>query len=272
MYEQANTNRFTGWRSACVAAILLGPWADAYAVSFSADVIQIRGDEISQGRVFWSDDRVRFEYFDQGVQMARIFDAPHNRVIWLDTEKKIYLQREFANRADVHSTGKTANAKAGPCDVFVKAECVKLKSVKINDRKTDKWLITFNVNGRDEHMFQWVDKALHIPVRQENPDGSIVDVQIIDGLELEGRKVYKVDSTTFTPDGKRNRGIQWYDKELQVVVRQQDDDGTVEELRNIRLQPVADEQFTIPEGYEALDTRLSAPDGGSSIIFKTAQN
>lgn len=255
-----------------MAALLAVCFNAARAVSFSADAVQIRHDDLSHGRVYWSDNRVRFEYLDQGVQMVHIYDSPNNRKIWLDTENKVFIERNISDTRPEKLDSTTASELHNPCQSYRDAECVKLKSAEINRRETDKWLITFDVNGRDEHMFQWIDKQFRIPVRQENPDGSIVDVRIIDDLELYGRKVHKFDMLVIAADGNRGHSIEWYDAELGVVVRQQDEDGTVEELRNIRLEPVAEEKFAIPEGYEALDTRLSGPDGGSSIIFKTAQN
>jgi hypothetical protein len=244
--------------------------ATTQALSFTADVVQIKGDDLTHARVFWLDGRVRFEYLEQGVQMAQIFDAKNNRAIWLDTEKKVYIQRESTKTGQEQQkqAGKPAVKQSyNPCDSYKLAECVKLKSAEINHRKTDKWLITFNVDGRDEHMFQWIDKKHLIPVRQENPDGSILDASIVDDVEVDGRKAYKVEMLSIAPDGNRTSRIQWYDSELNVIVRQQDDDGTVEELRNIKLEAVSEDKFAIPEGYEALSTRLSASENGSSIIF-----
>ena len=240
------------------------------AVSFTADVVQIKGDDLVNARIFWLDGRVRFEYLDQGVQMAQIFDSKENRVIWLDTEKKVYIQRtttetpaEQRQQVSRPVDGESYN----PCESYKKAECVRLKTAEINHRGTDKWLITFNVNGRDEHMFQWIDKQYRMPLRQENPDGSILDVSIVDDIEVDGRKAYKLEMLSIAPDGSRTSQIQWYDSALNVIVRQQDDNGTVRELRNIKLEPVSEDKFAIPEGYEAFDTRLSASENGSSITF-----
>ena len=258
-----------------VTALLALYSAAIQAVSFTAEMVQVQGGEPVIARVFWSDDRVRFEYQDQGVPMAKIFDSKQNRVVWLDTENKVYIQREAAQtqRQQRQRASRAADDKPyNPCEVFQQAQCIRLKSAIINDRNTDKWLITFDVDGRDEHMFQWIDKQYRIPIRQENPDGSILDVRIVDGVEMNGRKVYKVEMLSIAPDGKRSNAIQWYDSELNVVVRQQDDNGTVEELRNIRLEPVSEDKFTIPEGYEAFSTRLSGPENVSSIIFDTAEN
>lgn len=245
--------------------------AAAQAVSFTADMVQIKGNDLINARVFWSDGRVRYEYLDQGVQMAKIFDSKNSRMIWLDTENKVYVQRE-TSQARPEQQQQQAVPVAGekrynPCTSFKQAQCVWLKSAEINHRNTDKWLITFTVDGRDEHMFQWIDKQYRIQVRQENPDGSILDASIVDDVEVDGRKAYKVEILSIAPDGGRSSSIQWYDSELNVVVRKQDDNGTVEELRNIRLEPVSEDKFSVPDGYEALSTRLSASDNGSSIIF-----
>jgi hypothetical protein len=244
--------------------------AGAPAVSFTADVVQVKGGDLVNARLFWLDGRARFEYLDQGVQMAQIFDSKKNRVIWLDTEKKVYIQRDTAETPPMQRqlTVKSAGQKPlNPCDAFKQAQCVRLKNAMINHRDTDKWLITFEVDGRDEHLFQWIDKQYRIPLREENPDGSILDVSVIDDIEVEGRKAYKLEMLSIAPDGNRTTRIQWYDSELNVVIRQQDDDGTVKELRNIKLEAVNEDKFAIPEGYEALDSRLSASDNGSSLIF-----
>ncbi len=240
------------------------------AVSFTADVVQIKGSDLVNARIFWLDGRVRFEYLDQGVQMAQIFDSKQNRVIWLDTEKKVYILRTTTETPSEQrqQLAKPVDAQSfNPCVSNEKAECIRLKTAEINHRDTDKWLITFDVDGRDKHMFQWIDKQYQIPLRQENPDGSILDVSIVDDIEVDGRKAYKLEMLSIAPDDTRTSRIQWYDSELNVVVRQQDDNGTVKELRNIRLEPVSDDKFAIPEGYEAFDTRLSASENGSSITF-----
>lgn len=266
-------------RELLVSLVLMIPLAlfagATRAESFTADVVQISGDDITHARIYWSGGRVRFDYLDQGVQMAQIFDQKNNRMVWLDIENKVYIERQVAGTKQKQNGKRTqsaGNQPYDPCTIFQQARCIRLKSAEINHRDTDKWLITFDIDGRDEHMFQWIDKQYRIPVRQENPDGSIFDVSIVDDIELDGRKVHKVEMLTISPTGQRSSGIQWYDSELNVVVRQQDDNGTVEELRNIKLEPVSEDKFVIPGDYEAFNTRLSDPENGSSIIFNTAQN
>ena len=74
------------------------------AVSFTADAVQIRGAEVSHAKMFWHDGSVRFEYLDQGVAMVQIFDNANNKVLWLDAEKKVYIERELSERQAVSYT------------------------------------------------------------------------------------------------------------------------------------------------------------------------
>ena len=229
---------------------------DLHAVSFTADAIQLRGSEIGHARMFWNDGSVRFEYLDQGVPMVQIFDNKNRKVIWLDTEKKVYMQRELTEQQTIPAKTEIAD-KLNPCDSFRDAECNHLKSAELNGRQTDKWLITFNVEGKDKHVFQWIDKKHQILVRQENPDGSILDVKILDKQEVNGRQARKVDMMAISPDGSSVHGIQWLDAELDVVVRQQADDGSIDELRNIKVENIDPELFAIPEGYKSVESQLT---------------
>ena len=242
---------------------------NAHSVSFTADAVQIRGTEVSHARMFWNDGSVRFEYMDLGVPMVQIFDSKNNKVVWLDSAKKVYLERELTDQQAAPVTAGTEK-KHNPCDDFPDAECIRLKSAELNDRQTDKWLITLEVNGRDQHIFQWIDKKHQILVRQENPDGSVLDVKILDNQEVNGRQVRRVDMNAIDPDGNSVHAIQWYDPMLDIVVRQQADDGAVDELRNIKIETINAEMFAIPEGYKTVDSQLTDLNTDTSITFGTA--
>jgi hypothetical protein len=241
---------------------------NTHAVSFTADAVQHRGTEVSRAKMFWNDGSVRFEYMDQGTPMVQIFDNKNSKVIWLDSAKKVYIERELTDQQAVPVMAGTEK-KYNPCDDFPDAECTRLKSDEINDRQTEKWLITFKVNGRDQHVFQWIDKKHQILVRQENPDGSVLDVKILDDQEINGRQVCRVDMNATGPDGSSVRATQWYDPVLEIVVRQQTDDGAMDELRNIRVETIKAEMFAVPEGYRTVDSQLSDVNTETDITFGT---
>ena len=49
------------------------------------------------------------------------------------------------------------------------------------------------------------------------------------------------------------QSIQWYDKQLKMVIREELPGGYVRELRNIKLAKQPKELFSIPAGYQRRD-------------------
>lgn len=234
-------------------AVTLMLSSSVYAISFSADAVQIREGQFSHARMFWSDGRVRFEYLDNGVPMAQIYDTKNNKVIWLDTENKLYVKKDLPPGQAIDPMVKESRTSSNPCDLIEDAECTRLKETVLNGRNTVKWLVTMQYQGMDRHMFQWIDKQYEVVVRQENPDSSVMEVSIDDGQEMNGRKVRKLDILFQSEEELKHYGTQWYDSELNIVVRQQYENGIMDELRNIKVESVGNNMFTVPNGYKAFD-------------------
>ncbi len=228
-----------------------------YAASFSADAIQVRGENISHAKMFWLDGNVRFEYIEDGVAMAQIFDNKNKKIIWLDNENKYYIEKDMPE-AERHVSDNKLNITTDPCRQFIGAECILLKKTKMNGRDAEKWLITIAENGHDFHIFQWIDDQHKNILRQENPDGTGLSVHIKDNQEMNGRSVRKLTMTAFSSTGKQEQGTQWYDNELDIVVKQEYQSDIVDELQNIEIDKVSKDLFVIPEGYALYDVTLMA--------------
>jgi hypothetical protein len=223
------------------------------AASFTADAVQIRGENISNAKMFWLDGNVRFEYTEDGVLMVQIFDNKNNKIIWLDTENKYFLEREMPENEKVIASRKSKK-NTDPCKQFAGAECVFLKKAKIKGRAAEKWLITVENNGHDFHIFQWIDAKYKNILRQENSDGTGLSVDIKDNQEMNDRKVRKLTMVAFSASGEQQQGVQWYDNELDIVVKQQYEDNVVDELRNISVGKVSKKLFVIPKDYTKFDS------------------
>jgi hypothetical protein len=235
-----------------ICLLITSGLTELHAASFSADAVQIRGENVSKARMYWLDGNVRFEYVEDGVPMAQIFDNSNNKIIWLDNKNKYFLKKEMPE-SEKMVVGSRENQTNDPCKQFVDAECVFLKKTKMNGRDADKWLITLDNNGSDFHVFQWIDSRYKNILRQENSDGSGLIVYIEDDQEMNGRKVRKLTMTAFTASGRHEQGTQWYDNELDIVIKQQYQDDIVDELRNIKVGNVDRKLFVIPENYTLFD-------------------
>ncbi len=225
------------------------------AASFTADAVQIRGESVSHARMYWLDGNVRFEYTEDGVPMAQIFDNKNNKIIWLDNENKYYLVKEMPESEKV-ITGNKNKKTNDPCKQFVDAECVFLKKAKINGRETEKWLITLNDNGNDFHIFQWIDIKYNNILRQVNSDGTGLSVDIEEDHEINGRKVRKLTMIAFSASGEQKQGTQWYDSELDIVVKQEYQNDVVDELQNIDVGEVSKQKFIVPKDYALFDDSI----------------
>lgn len=241
-----------------------------HAVSFTADAIQIRGDSVSHAMMFWLDGNVRFEYTENGVPMAQIFDNKNNKIIWLDNKNKLFLQRDMlvSEKATTANKSKKTN---DPCRQFADAECTFLKKTKLNGRAAEKWLITLKEKNKDFHVFQWIDTRYKNILRQENSDGTGLSVEIKDNQKMNGRNVRKLTMVAFSASGEQQQGVQWYDNELDIVIKQQYKNDVVDELKDIKIGGVSKDLFVVPKGYALLDSAVKTPnqkDGLSNEVTK----
>lgn len=209
--------------------------------------------------MFWLDGNVRFEYTEDGVSMAQIFDNKNNKIIWLDNENKYYLKRDMpeSERLIAKQIASSKSKKnTDPCKQFADADCVFLKKTKMNGRSAEKWLITLNNDGDDFHIFQWIDSKYKNILRQENSDGTGLSVEIKDNQKMNDRKVRKLTMVAFSASGEKKQGTQWYDNELDIVVKQEFQNNIVDELRNIKIGKVSKKKFSVPKDYALFDNAI----------------
>ncbi len=100
-----------------------------FAISFTADAVHIRGDRVSHAKLFWQDGRERFEYREDGVSMVQIFDTKKNKIIWLDTKNRLYLEKKLPESEKIQAKIKH-DRTYNPCNQFQHASCLHLKKNK----------------------------------------------------------------------------------------------------------------------------------------------
>lgn len=60
----------------------------------------------------------------------------------------------------------------------------------------------------------------------------------------------------FSATGEQKQGTQWYDNELDIVVKQEYQNDVVDELRNIKVGEVSNKLFIVPKDYALFDTSV----------------
>lgn len=231
---------------------------------FSADTVQ-RGPqgEMSSGKMYVGEGRVRNEMAHQGQQVIRITDESRGVEWVLFPDQKKYMEQKIAA-----SSGQTPGAKPqpaeNPCGDMPGLTCRNLGDEDVGGRAAVKWEMVASHQGQTMKSTQWIDKERGVPLRQEMPNGQTTELKFVAMVDLGGRKVEKWEMVATSPNRPEMRTFQWYDPELDLAVRQELPGGMVSELTNIRVGEQPDELFNIPAGYE----RIAAPQGipeGSDI-------
>lgn len=250
-----------------ISFLLFMPMTQLNAVEFTADAVQIRGDNISYAKMYWLNGDVRFEYTEDGVSMAQIFDYKNNKIIWLDNDNKYYLERSLSEADSVFTENIKNKKNSDPCKQFSDAECIFLKKTEVNGRAAEKWLITLE---NDFHVFQWLDIKYKNILKQEHSDGSGLDVKIEDDLKINDRNVRKLTMIAYNSTGKTQKGAQWLDNKLDIVVKQEYQANVVDELKNIKIGKVSKKLFSVPSNYTLYKSSTNDKKIGDTAVVKVA--
>jgi hypothetical protein len=225
-------------------------------VEFSAETIESQpGQGQRNGRLYIGQDRVRSDTDVNGETIVQIIDLGKQEAIVINAAQKSFIRR----RASEHEIQAQASAKdASPCAGMQNLVCKEAGSETINGRKTLKWEITNPSAGKGGTMLFWLDAEHRIPVRQEMPDGSIMEMRLLERETVNGRDTEKWEMTARRGDGQSYVSLQWYDPEIRMNIREQLPGGFARNLINIKLQPQPVGLFSIPAGFTEITMQQPA--------------
>ena len=237
-------------------------------VEFSADMVQHGPQgEMSSGKMFVGDKRVRTEMAHQGQQVIRVTDE-NRGVEWiLFPEQKKYMEQQLGAPGE-QRPGAKSKPDEDPCVGMPGLTCRKLGEEDIGGRTAVKWEMVASHQGQTVTSTQWIDKERGVPLRQEMPDGQTTELKFVAMESLDGRQVEKWEMVAAMPGRPENRTFQWFDPELDLSVRQEFPGGMVSELKNIRVGKQPDELFNIPAGYERMSAPQGMPGGPSGEVIQ----
>jgi outer membrane lipoprotein-sorting protein len=245
-------------RVLAVGLLAAGFSSPLYAdTEFSAEMVQ-QGSEgaASSVKMFVGDQRVRTEMSQQGQQVVRITDEKRGIEWILLPEQKKYMEQRLGVPGSQRPGAKSEPAE-DPCAGMPSLTCRKLGEEKVDGRTAVKWEIVASHEGQTMKSTQWIDKERGVPLRQEMPNGQTMKLELVGKEDLGGRRVEKWEMVATAPNRPETRTFQWFDPELNLIVRQELPGGMVSELKDIHVGKQPDELFTVPAGYE----RMSVPQG-----------
>ncbi len=137
--------------------LIAGPVFVASAAGFSADVFVHHGKDTMQGKMYFAQDKARFETAGM-VSITRM----DKKVVWLlmPTEK-MYMEQ----------TLRLENMVAGGEAVPGEVERTLLGSETVNGYLTNKYRIVVQSEGRRQAMLQWLMVDGMLPVKTAAEDG-----------------------------------------------------------------------------------------------------
>jgi len=212
---------------------------------FSATAVQITPQGVVQTRIYISQDAIRNEYEQNGRKFIEIIHPDENKRVMLFPAEKIFIEQYAPAFPDRRVTGGNS-----PCDKLPGTLCRKLGDEVVNGIETEKWEFTRVEKGRPVHTLHWIDRKRQLPVREFFSDGVAVEMFLLGDDEVSKRKAEKWRMQVMGANGKRAQFLQWYDRELKLVIREEHPDGYVRELRDIKVGKLKSSLFSVPKGYE----------------------
>jgi hypothetical protein len=243
-----------------VALIAVSARIQAAGAEFSAEIVRRGPDgELNTGKMFVGTGRSRMEMEQQGRQVIRIIDENRFMEWVLFPDEQSYLERGAPPGAQPAVPPPEPSAETSPCTI-PEMTCRRVGVEDVNGRPAVKWEMTLAQQGQSLTGAQWLDQERGIPLKSVAPNGQGMELKVLGEETVDGRTVEKWEMVTTAPNQQPTSTFQWYDPELKLSIREEFPGGYVNELKEIRVGPQADDLFTVPAGY----TRMSLPEHGGA--------
>jgi hypothetical protein len=236
--------------------LLLAP-SVAGAIQFTATAVMSRpGQADVTTQLAYSTGRIRKEFFYYGEPVVEIVDARTDTSLMCFTEQQVCYESKSPTDIDIGIEKRLETPCDGAGEGLI---CNRVGEEQINGRDTVKWKIVAKEGDKELVSWTWMDKALKIPVRQKLFNGTDIELKWLGSEQLDNRDTDRWLRRITYPDGRSEESRLWFDKELNIIIREDFANGGSRVLKHIVVENLPDKLFTIPAGYEKRS--LSAPGG-----------
>lgn len=221
-----------------------------FGEQFSADAVQ-QDPQTKQwkavGKIYVGKDRLRLESFQGDQTQVMIIDGDDHVAWMLNPAQRAYMEMKGMQSVPMLAGAPLPDQPASPCQ-DAKMECKKLGDETIDGVKVEKWEFAVKGDKGDMKSTQWFDREHEMAIRQEFPDGQVISRKFLGKAKIGGRETEKWQ-VSFTQGDKTQEGVEYIDRSLNVVVRQEQAGGKVTALSDIKVGPQPANLFEIPAGY-----------------------
>lgn len=243
--------RISGTILAAILSLALVPGAAVAGGKkpFTATAVQSdKGQPAQSGTIFVSDNGTRFEYVERGRQMVKIVLPKQKIMRILFPQEKLYM--EIQAPVDTPVEGDTTK----PCPEIDGLTCKKIGDAKFGDFDVQQWQQHYAPTNATSML--WWEPVRNMIVRQEFPDGRILQLTFAGTVTFENREVERWDISLAAPDGKITTAYRLVDMDLGIIVKEENAaTGMSRELRGLKVAASDRAWFDVPAGYQ----RIEAP-------------
>jgi len=218
-------------------------------VEFSAEAIQVSPDRPPlMSKMYVSKSAVRTEIFQQGHRVTDISYIKKGKRLLIYPDQKTYMEQTGLSISPSWS-GKSVKT---PCEGVPNLRCKKIDKESLHNINVDKWEVVRDVNGKTFKSLHWIDSKRHLAVKDMFPDGGMSELIMLGKGKLDGREVEQWESRYTHPSGRTLVSKQWYDPQLQMVIKEERPGGFIRELKNIKVSKQDKKLFDYPKDFRKI--------------------
>jgi len=237
---------------AILSPLVFATPAWAGGVSFTADAVQTYPNGGAQrGKIFVADEGIRFELITGARRVVQIVLPAKKVTQVLFPDDKVFI--EYPGAATLPT-----DRPSTPCQQSQGLKCEKIGTDKLGDSEAEKWKMA--PEGAPSAILMWWDPIRKMMLRQELPDGRVIQMTKMGSEDYQGRTVERWDTRYMMPSGQMFSTVQLFDAKLGITVREARPDGVMRLLRDIREVEADPAWFQIPEDYRKVEpTQKGSP-------------
>lgn len=221
---------------------------------FTATTVQTMPNVGEQrGKIFVANDGIRFEFQDNGRDVVQMIMTEKRMMRLLFPADKTFIESQSPADAPTMNPN-----NATPCPASPALTCTKINDEKFGDIKVERWHVV--IKGNPAISTLWWDPKRKMTVRQEYPDGRVMQMNMTGTEDFYGRRTERWDISYANPNGQITNAMRLVDLDLGIIVMERGASGVTRELRDLKVVKRDPKWFEVPNGYQRIEPpQMNAP-------------